>query len=266
MDRNMTNSTHNENAAPAPPYYETPAHFAGDSIVAGYTRDIDILRNISAKTWRGRISCIVGPNGTGKSTLLKALFGFLRPSSGRILLDGRDITASPPHQMLGFGVAYLPQRPSLFPHLTVESNLKLGLWHTRPDKATLRTQLERAYERFPVVREKRKQLAGQLSGGQQRQVEIARSLMADPSVYLIDEPTAGIDPQTSEGIYEIVADLAHDLDKAVLLVDQDIRSALEITDYVYVVKTGTVAACGPREEFGADTDALVARWLYASGE
>jgi branched-chain amino acid transport system ATP-binding protein len=248
------------------PYYESAAHIAGEDIVAGYTRDIDILRGISAKIWRGRVSCIVGPNGTGKSTLLKSLFGFLRPSSGHIRLEGRDITGSPPHRMLGLGIAYLPQRPSLFPHLTVESNLKLGLWHARPDKPTVRTQLERAYERFPVAREKRKQLAGQLSGGQQRQVEIARSLMTDPSVYLIDEPTAGIDPQTSEGIYEIVAGLAHELDKAVLLVDQDIRSALEITDYVYVVKTGTVAACGPREDFGADTDELVARWLYASGE
>lgn len=257
--------THEHETVPGR-YHESAAHFEGDSIVAGYTRDIDILRNISAKTWRGRISCIVGPNGTGKSTLLKSLFGFLRPSAGRILLDGRDITGSAPHQMLGLGIAYLPQRPSLFPHLTVESNLRLGLWHAHPAKTIIRAQLEHAYERFPVVREKRRQLAGQLSGGQQRQVEIARSLMADPSVYLIDEPTAGIDPQTSEGIYEIVASLARDLDKAVLLVDQDIRSALEITDYVYVVKTGTVAACGPREEFGADTDELVARWLYASGE
>jgi branched-chain amino acid transport system ATP-binding protein len=252
--------------ADATPYFDTPPHLAAEDIVAGYTRDIDILRGISTKVWLGRICCVVGPNGTGKSTLLKALFGFLRPSAGRVLLAGRDITGSAPHSMLRAGVAYLPQRPSLFPYLTVESNLKLGLWHARPKHALIREQLERAYERFPVVREKRAQPAGQLSGGQQRQVEIARSLMADPSVYMIDEPTAGIDPQTSETIYEIVAGLAHDLGKAVLLVDQDIRSALDITDYVYVVKTGTVFAHGPRETFGADTDELVARWLYASGE
>ena len=115
-------------------------------------------------------------------------------------------------------------------------------------------------------REKRSQPAGQLSGGQQRQVEIARSLMADPSVYLIDEPTAGVDPQTSETIYDIVQGLARDLSKAVLLVDQDIRAALAITDYVYVVKNGTVFSEGERDDFGTDTDALVARWLYASGE
>jgi branched-chain amino acid transport system ATP-binding protein len=239
---------------------------ACEKLVAGYTRDINIQRHQSAKAWAGRISSVVGPNGTGKSTLLKALFGFLKPSSGRVTLDGEDITGQPPFKMLGAGLAYLPQRPSLFPYLTVESNLKLGLWHARPRKAVLAEKLERAYERFPVVREKRSQPAGELSGGQQRQVEIARSLMTDPSVYLIDEPTAGVDPQTSEIIYEIVRDLARDLGKAVLLVDQDIRAALAITDYVYVVKNGTVFSEGAREDFGSDTDALVARWLYASGE
>jgi branched-chain amino acid transport system ATP-binding protein len=237
-----------------------------ENLVAGYTRDINILRDLSAKAWAGRISCVVGPNGTGKSTLLKALFGFLKPGSGRVTLDGKDITGQPPFKMLGAGLAYLPQRPSLFPYLTVESNLKLGLWHARPKKSVLAEKLERAYERFPVVREKRSQPAGELSGGQQRQVEIARSLMTEPSVYLIDEPTAGVDPQTSDIIYNIVRDLARDLGKAVLLVDQDIRAALAITDYVYVVKNGTVFSEGAREDFGSDTDALVARWLYASGE
>jgi branched-chain amino acid transport system ATP-binding protein len=239
---------------------------ACENLVAGYTRDINILRDLSAKAWAGRISCVVGPNGTGKSTLLKALFGFLKPGSGRVTLGGEDITGQPPFKMLGAGLAYLPQRPSLFPYLTVESNLKLGLWHARPKKAVLAEKLERAYERFPVVREKRSQPAGELSGGQQRQVEIARSLMTDPPVYLIDEPTAGVDPQTSEIIYGIVRDLARDLGKAVLLVDQDIRAALAITDYVYVVKNGAVFSEGAREDFGNDTDALVARWLYASGE
>jgi branched-chain amino acid transport system ATP-binding protein len=246
--------------------FGSAARLASENLVAGYTADIDILRGLSVRAWDGRVSCVVGPNGTGKSTLLKTVFGFLRPRAGRVLLSGRDITGRPPHELLRLGVAYLPQRPSLFPHLTVESNLKLGLWHARLRKAEARTRLDEAYERFPVIRAKRLQPAGELSGGQQRQVEIARSLMATPGVYLIDEPTAGVDPQTSEAIYDIVRSLARDRLKAVLLVDQDIRAALAITDYVYVVKNGAIFSEGVRESYGGDTDALVARWLYASGE
>jgi branched-chain amino acid transport system ATP-binding protein len=245
---------------------EAAARLVGEGIIAGYTTDIDILCGVSVRAWDGRVSCLVGPNGTGKSTLLKTLFGFLRPRSGRVLLGGRDITGRSPHELPGLGVAYLPQRPSLFPYLTVESNLKLGLWHARLRKAEVRSKLENVYERFPAIGAKRSEPAGQLSGGQQRQVEIARSLLATPSVYLIDEPTAGIDPQTSETIYETVRGLARNHLKAVLLVDQDIRAALAIADYVYVVKNGAVFSEGDRESYGTDTDALVARWLYASGE
>lgn len=238
----------------------------GEHLVAGYSSDIHILRDISVRVWRGHVACVVGPNGTGKSTLLKTLFGFLRPDSGRVLFEDRDITGSPPYRVAQQGIAYLPQKPSLFPYLTVESNLKLGAWHTRPPKRQLQEKLETIYAQFAVARDKRKQPAGQLSGGQQRQVEIARSLMTDPHLYLIDEPTAGVDPQTSEAIYEMVQNLAKILGKAVLLVDQDVKSALQITDYVYVVKTGQLFAEGPRAEFGGDTDALVAHWLYASGD
>jgi branched-chain amino acid transport system ATP-binding protein len=236
------------------------AVLAADGLVAGYTPGIDILRDLSCRVWPHRISCVVGPNGTGKSTLLKALFGFLRPRNGKVMLKGADVTGTEPHHMLGAGVAYLPQRPSLFPHLTVESNLKLGLWHARVPKAEVRRKLEQAYTRFPMAHEKRNQPAGQ-----QRQVEIARSLLTEPPVYLIDEPTAGIDPRTSENVYELIASLARGAGKAILLVDQDIKSAMAIADYVYVVKNGSVASQGSRTTFGRDTDALVARWLYASG-
>jgi len=239
------------------------AVLAADGIVAGYTPGIDILRGLSCRVWPHRISCVVGPNGTGKSTLLKALFGFLRLRSGKVMLKGADVTGTEPYHMLGAGVAYLPQRPSLFPHLTVESNLKLGLWHARLPKAEVRRRLEQAYTRFPMAHEKRNQPAGQLSGGQQRQVEIARSLLTQPPVYLIDEPTAGIDPRTSDDIYAFIASLACGAGKAILLVDQDIKSSLAIADYVYVIKNGSVASQGSRTTFGGDTDALVARWLYA---
>ena len=238
----------------------------GEELVAGYTSDIHILQGLSVRAWRGRVACVVGPNGTGKSTLLKTLFGFLRPNSGRVMFEGQDITGTPPYRSIHLGMVYLPQKPSLFPFLSVESNLKLGAWHARLPKSDLRRKLDMVYQQFPVARDKRRQPAGQLSGGQQRQVEIARSLMTNPHLYLIDEPSAGVDPQTSEAIYEMVRNLASEMNKAVLLVDQDVKSALEITDYVYVVKSGRLFAEGPRSDFRGDTDALVAQWLYAHEE
>ncbi|GIX47950.1 MAG: ABC transporter ATP-binding protein [Candidatus Tectimicrobiota bacterium] len=224
------------------------------------------MQGISVQAWPGRIACVLGPNGTGKSTLLKTLFGFLRPVRGRVLYRGEDITGLPPYAMPYRGIAYLPQRPSIFPFLSVEVNLRLGAWHERRQRKQIQEKIEALYAQFPLLREKRAQPAGQLSGGQQRQLELARSLMADPALYLIDEPTAGIDPQTSEAIYRTIQHLAREQGKAILLVDQNIQKALEIADYLYVVRVGTLFAEGPREAFGQDTEALVARWLYASGE
>jgi branched-chain amino acid transport system ATP-binding protein len=163
------------------------------------------------------------------------------------------------------GVVYLPQRPSIFPYLTVEVNLRLGAWRYRGERGRVDELVRRAFERFPVLGERRGQSAGTLSGGQQRQLEIARSLMHDPVVFLIDEPTAGVEPRVAVLIYELIRGLAAQ-GKAVLLVDQNIKRALEIADHVYVMRTGTVLSEGSREEFGGDTEALVARWLYASGD
>lgn len=233
-------------------------------IVAGYLPGISILRGVSVGAARGRIHCVLGPNGTGKSTLLKVLFGFLPPSEGAIILEGRSIRGVMPHRMGDYGIAYLPQRPSIFPHVTVEWNLRLGAWRYKRHRARVHRLVERALDQFPILQEKRRQPAGTLSGGQQRQLEIARSLMYDPAVFLIDEPTAGIEPRVATQIYTLIRDLAAQ-GKAVLLVDQNIKRALEIADYVYVMRTGTVLSEGSRESFGGDTDALVARWLYESG-
>jgi ABC-type branched-subunit amino acid transport system ATPase component len=239
-------------------------------LVAGYLPGIDILRGVSVEAARGQVRCVLGPNGTGKSTLLKALFGFLDLREGEIRLGEEAASkTSPhklgPHEMGRLGVVYLPQRPSLFPHLSVEVNLRLGAWRFRSDRKRLEELVAHACERFPVLAERRRQAAGTLSGGQQRQLEIARSLMQDPVLFLIDEPTAGIEPRVAGMIYDLIRSLAAD-GKAILLVDQNIKRALEIADYVYVMRTGTVLSEGSREEFGGDTEALVARWLYASGD
>jgi branched-chain amino acid transport system ATP-binding protein len=234
-------------------------------VVAGYLPDIDILRGVSVEAWRGEVRCVLGPNGTGKSTLLKVLFGFLPLRGGAISLDGHPLHAVAPHEMGRHRVVYLPQRPSIFPYLTVEVNLRLGAWHYRGERGRIDELIEQAWSRFPVLRERRAQPAGTLSGGQQRQLEIARSLMHDPVLFLIDEPTAGVEPRIAALIYALIKRLASD-GKAVLLVDQNIKRALEIADYVYVMRTGTVLSDGSREAFGGDTAALISRWLYASGD
>jgi branched-chain amino acid transport system ATP-binding protein len=239
--------------------------FVARNLVAGYRPGIDILRGVSVEATRGQVRCVLGPNGTGKSTLLKVLFGFLPAREGEIHLDGQALRSVGPHEMGRHGVVYLPQRPSIFPYLTVEVNLRLGAWRYRGERGRVEELVSRACEQFPVLGERRGQSAGTLSGGQQRQLEIARSLMHDPAVLLIDEPTAGVEPRVAALIYELIRGLATQ-GKAILLVDQNIKRALEIADHVYVMRTGTVLSEGSREEFGGDTEALVARWLYAGGD
>jgi len=243
----------------------TASCFVARNLVAGYRPGIDILRGVSVEATRGQVRCVLGPNGTGKSTLLKVLFGFLPAREGEIHLDGQALRSVRPHEMGRHGVVYLPQRPSIFPYLTVEVNLRLGAWRYRGERGRVEELVSRACEQFPVLGERRGQSAGTLSGGQQRQLEIARSLMHDPAVLLIDEPAAGVEPRVAAVIYELIRGLAAQ-GKAILLVDQNIKRALEIADHVYVMRTGTVLSEGSREEFGGDTEALVARWLYASGD
>lgn len=233
-------------------------------LVAGYLQGIDILRSVSIEAACGQVRCVLGPNGTGKSTLLKVLFGFLPARDGEIWLGGQPLSSVTPHEMGRHRIVYLPQRPSIFPYLTVEVNLRLGAWRYRGERGRVDELVAGACERFPVLRDRRKQPAGTLSGGQQRQLEIARSLMHDPILLLIDEPTAGVEPRVAALIYDLIKGLAAD-GKAVLLVDQNIKRALEIADYVYVMRTGSVLSEGSREAFGGDTEALVSRWLYGSG-
>ena len=236
-----------------------------NDLVAGYLPGINILQGASVQAVPREVRCVLGPNGTGKSTLLKAIFGFLKLRGGSIDFASRPAYDVPPYDMVRHGIVYLPQRPSIFPYLTVEVNLRLGVWRYRRNRRLVEELVARACEQFPILKDRRKQVAGTLSGGQQRQLEFARSLMHDPTLFLIDEPTAGVEPRVAAMIYELIKDLSRQ-GKAVLLVDQNIKRALEIADYVYVMRTGTVISEGSRESFGGDTQALVARWLYSSGK
>lgn len=242
------------------PSHELPA-LTVRAVVAGYLPGINILNGMSVDVMAHQVRCVLGPNGTGKSTLLKVMFGFLPALEGEIHLGPQSLRGVAAHEMARYGITYLPQRPSVFPYLTVDANLRLGTWSFRKDRLLAAARIERAYAQFPILRERRFQLAGTLSGGQQRQLEIARALLTDPTVMLIDEPTASVEPRVTAQIYELIAGLARD-GKAILLVDQNIKGAIAISDHVYVMRTGTLLEEGPRSAFTDDLETLVSRWLY----
>ena len=224
----------------------------------GYYKDLNILQDLNVKARKKQITTILGANGVGKSTALKAAFGFLKPNRGDVVLENESILDIPTHQRILKGLAYIPQQPGVFKDMTVEENLQLGGWTFRKDKQQVREKIEANFERFPVLREKRKQITGELSGGQQRMVEISRTLMAEPKVLLVDEPTAGLSKMLSEEVYEMLKMLVTVDELTILLVDQEIRQALKIADYVYVLELGRNKFEGPAQQF---TDLEKAFWV-----
>ena len=215
----------------------------------GYYKDLNILQDLNIQVRRQAITAVLGANGVGKSTALKAAFGFLRPFKGDVVLHGESILDVPPHQRILKGLAYIPQQPGVFKDMTVEENLELGGWTFRRDRRQVRDKIEANYARFPILREKRRQVTGELSGGQQRMVEIGRTLMSEPKVLLVDEPTAGLSKMLAAEVYHMLATLAHQERLTILLVDQEIRQALKIADYVYVLELGRNKFEGPASEF-----------------
>ena len=160
-------------------------------LYVGYYRDLNILQGLNVTARRHPITAVLGANGVGKSTALRAASGFLKPNSGDIRRENESILAVPPHRRILKGLAYIPQQPGIFRDMSVEENLELGGWTFRRDRKQVRDKMEANYERFPVLKDKRKLITGELSGGQQRMVEIGRTLMTEPKMLLVDEPTAG---------------------------------------------------------------------------
>jgi branched-chain amino acid transport system ATP-binding protein len=198
----------------------------------------------------GTVVCLVGPNGAGKSTVLKVASGLLAPRSGRILVDGRDVTGQGPQQLLAAGLAHVLQGHSVFREMTVAENVLLG-GYTLKDKAVLDERVRFVQDLFPVVAERWRSLAGLLSGGQQKQVEFARSLMVSPKVVLLDEPSMGLDPKTTSTVFDQVVRM-RDAGTAVLLVEQNARRALETADIGCVLDLGKVHVSGPAPRLLAD--------------
>ena len=191
----------------------TDAHAAADAVLemrdlhVGYYRDLNILQDLDIKARRRQVTAVLGANGVGKSTALKTAFGFLTPNAGDILLDGESLLEVPTHRRILKGLAYIPQQPGIFKDMSVEENLELGGWTFRRDRRQVRDKIEANYERFPVLKEKRRQVTGELSGGQQRMVEIGRTLMSDPKMLLVDELTAGLSKMLSEEVCEMLSHL-----------------------------------------------------------
>ncbi|WP_235866171.1 ABC transporter ATP-binding protein [Serinibacter arcticus] len=221
-----------------------------DDVQAGYGRAAMVLRGLTIRVPAGKVVCLVGPNGAGKSTVLKVASGLLKPASGRILVAGDDVTGQGPQQMLTSGLAHVLQGHSVFREMTVAENVLLGSYTLR-ESAVIKERVEFVQNLFPIVGERWKQLAGLLSGGQQKQVEFARSLMVSPKVVLLDEPSMGLDPKTTSVVFEQVVRM-RDAGVAVLLVEQNARRALETADIGCVLDLGRVHITGPARELLAD--------------
>ncbi|NGM86575.1 ABC transporter ATP-binding protein [Parapusillimonas sp. SGNA-6] len=232
-----------------------------DGVTSGYMGDIDVLRNVSLTIRKGHISGLIGLNGAGKSTLFKTIYGFLKPKAGTVRLGGRDITGKAPHTLIDDGVWYIPQESSLFPFLTVEENLRLPL-EGRQQRfgSTLAQRYDDTLARFPVLREKLKSQAGDLSGGQQKSLEFAKAYMVRPEVCLIDEPSIGLAPKVAADIFQWIR-LFADSGMGILLVDHNVRRVVAMADHVYVLSLGEITASGTPAEFEGDLHAQVKEWL-----
>ncbi len=229
-------------------------------ITSGYVKEVPILRDVSISANEGALTAIIGPNGAGKSTLLKTIYGYLRPTEGDILHHGKSIKGFKPDQMLGEGIAHLIQGHSVFPAMTVQENLELGGWIIKQDRQTLDTALEEVFEHFPILRERRRMLAGALSGGEQRTLEIARLTMTRPRTILIDEPSVGLMPRLVDQVYDEIVNLKGK-GFTILIVDQKVHKAVDVADYIYVLRLGQNSHHGPREKFTGTIEDIIKEWI-----
>jgi len=215
-----------------------------NDLVAGYLPGVDILRGINLTLDTGQLVGIIGPNGAGKSTFVKAVFGLVSVRSGTVTLRGEPITDLAAHELVERGVGYVPQRANVFPSLTVEENLRMGLFlrpHAWDDRFAAVVDL------FPLLESRRTQKAGLLSGGERQMVAMGRALMMDPSVLLLDEPSAGLSPANQDLVFERSRHIA-DSGVSVLMVEQNARRCLQISDWAYVLDQGKNAYSGPGHE------------------
>ena len=206
-------------------------------IYAGYQQDLDILKGISLHVKPGEIVCVIGPNGAGKSTVFKALYGFITVRTGRVLFNDRDTTNIRPQDALRAGITIVPQLRSVFPQMTVQENLEMGMYLEK-DKARVKRRINYILDLFPRLAERAKQKAGTMSGGEQRMLEIGRALMWEPRLMLMDEPSAGLAPLITKTIFKNIQRLNQEIGLTVLMIEQNARQGLEISHRGYVLELG----------------------------
>ncbi len=211
---------------------------------AGYVPEVDIVRGCNIDLDEGELVSVIGPNGAGKSTLIKSLFGLVPAKEGTITFRGEEVRRAPTFRLVERGIGYVPQTENVFPNLTVEENLQMGAY-LRPK--TLKSRCEELYEWFPVLSERRRQRAGTMSGGQRQLVALARALMLEPSLLLLDEPSAGLSPSNVDVIFDRIG-LINSKGVAILMVEQNARRALAMSDRGYVLEVGQNRFTGPGRE------------------
>ncbi len=236
-----------------------------DDITAGYSGDIDVLRTLSLTVEAGSITGLIGLNGAGKSTVMKAICGFLKPKHGRVVYQGQDITGIAPHQLSARGIWYIPQESSLFPFMTVAENLRLpleGLSRTvgQPDRAEIDRRFGEMLQKFPALQPKLRSQAGDLSGGQQKMVEFAKAWLVRPRLCLIDEPSIGLAPKIVEEVFQWIHLFASE-QMAILLVDHNVRRVIAMSHRIYVLSLGEITASGAPADFAGNLHEQVKAWL-----
>ena len=231
-----------------------------DQLTVGYVADVDILHDVSMAVSEGHIVAVIGPNGAGKSTLLRAICGFLPLKNGEVRYREQRLTGLPSSQMVNLGISYLPQERTVFPALSVDRNLRLGGWSIRRDKLRLQQAMERVYGQFPLLAARRKSKAGNLSGGMQKMLEVARGLISAPQLLVVDEPSVGLAPIVAKEIYAILRQL-REQQLTILLVDQNVREAVALADHIYVLELGRNSVDGSRQAFETNLHAMIKDWL-----